>query len=547
MNNTANITNNEQNDFFEYWESLGFFDNIQMILPPQFYLLFEIARLIFTNEKDTEAKNAVEEISREDEEKVYDRDESILVNRMDKLAPLSDNITIDNFRTIYDLKKALPRELAWEDQVFDMKLFTRSLLVQKFYEQYSDEIKPVSTSRDKEGKDSNRFEQKFFLLLDRSNSMEMYMRSFFSKCIIAEFLRKKYNSNAKLYYRAFDSEVGPLVKIDKKEEFPHLVENVLLTTTGGTSTNMQDAVIQAIKDIHYDKEMVDAEILVVTDGVVDNFDKEELIHNLKDIKLNILKIGRDLAEPNYFDLKDVLSKKGFDIDPQSLSLNEIKQKMDISNQKGEEAELNYAEKRIYRYILECSEDITKNLREVTTKFIEIDDLKTDELFTLNDDILNYIENSIKEFSSIDLDKVNIHDRSFIYKKVYFLSQYVEFLMYSKHKDNEALQKASGQLSSIKQSMLSDPHLLEIVMRTKGLEDNKKTMKMAKKEARKRLKNITPQDNILSSDEIKKAKLLLSMDMIGGEGLGLLLRALFARVIMFIKRLFRRNVYDEKED
>ncbi len=536
MNESLNISNSKKSDFFDYWESLGFFDNVQMILPQKFYLLFEIARLIFTTEKDSEARNAVNEISREEIVQDYDRDESILVNRIDKMSPLSDNLNIDNFRTIYDLKKALPRELAWEKQVFDMKLFTRSLLVQRFYEQDADNIKPISTSRDDGGSASNRFEQKFFLLLDRSNSMEMYMRSFYSKCIVAELLRRKFNSNAKIFYRAFDTDVSPLVKIEKKDDFPALVEKVLFTTTGGSSTNMQKAILHAINDINYDKDMMDAEILVITDGVVDNFDKDKLTAHLNDIKLNILKIGRDLAEPNYFDLENVLARKGYNFDPQSVSLNEIKDKMDLLKKEGEEAKLNYDEKNIYRYILECSDEITNNLKEATTKFIEIDDLKTDELYTLNDDVLNFIIDSVSQFSEINIEKEEISERVIIYKRIYFLSQYIEFLMDSKHKDNEILNNSFEQLSLIKQRMLSDSHLLEIVMRTKGLEDNKKSMRIARKEAKKRLKQTQTQDNIISNEEIKRAKMLLTMDMMGGEDMGLILRALFIKLWMFIKRL-----------
>ena len=52
----------------------------------------------------------------------------------------------------------------------------------------------------------------------------------------------------------------------------------------------------------------------------------QLAKTLKDIKLNILKIGRDLAEPNYFEMKKMLSGKGFDFDPQTVNLNDIRKK-----------------------------------------------------------------------------------------------------------------------------------------------------------------------------------------------------------------------------
>ena len=254
-------------DFFEYWESLGFFENLQVILPPRFLIIFEIARVIFTPELISDALSAVEDISKEEKIEAPDRDESILINRLDRVSPLSDNMELDNYRTIYDLKKALPRELTWESDIFNMKLMTRTLMVTRFYESDSDQFRPISTTRDETGRDATRFDQKFFLLLDRSRSMDFKMRSFFSKCLVAEFLRRKINSNAKIFYRPFDSTVGKLFKLEKKEDFARLIEDVLFTTTGGTSTNLQEAIFQAISDIRYDKEMINSEILVITDGI----------------------------------------------------------------------------------------------------------------------------------------------------------------------------------------------------------------------------------------------------------------------------------------
>ena len=168
------------------------------------------------------------EISKEERDYKPDRKESIQVNRLEKYRPLSDRMEIDRYRNIIDLKKALPRELAQEPEVFDIKLYTKTLLVQRHYETEADSFKPISTSRDKRGKEATRYEQKFFILLDRSKSMEAKMRTFYSKCIIAEFLRRKYNTRAKIFYRPFDSRPGDLIKVEKQQDFPRLIEEILL-------------------------------------------------------------------------------------------------------------------------------------------------------------------------------------------------------------------------------------------------------------------------------------------------------------------------------
>jgi hypothetical protein len=81
---TAQFKRNDSQDidFFEYWDSLGFFEYSRTILPPQFFTLFEIARVIFSDERLDDALSAIEEISKEDRDYKPDRKESIHINRL---------------------------------------------------------------------------------------------------------------------------------------------------------------------------------------------------------------------------------------------------------------------------------------------------------------------------------------------------------------------------------------------------------------------------------------------------------------------------------
>lgn len=520
-------------DFFEYWDSLGLFDELSVILPPEFFVIFEIAQVIFTPELISEALNAVEDISREEKIEAPNRDESILVNRVERISPLSDIMVIDRYRTIYDLKKALPRELAWEDDIFDIKLFKHELLVQKFYEEKADTFKPISTLQDESGRQANRFDQKFYLLLDRSRSMEIRMRSFFSKCLVAEFLRRKLNSNAKIFYRPFDSKPGDLFKIEKKEDFPFLIERVLLTTTGGTSTNLQQAVFQAIDDIHYDKDMLNAEILVVTDGI-SKIDKYLMKEKLGDIKLNILKIGRDLAEPDYFEMKKTFDANKIKFDPTALNIKEIQQKMEKS-QEGEEA-LSPLQKRAYRYILEYSESMFKDLKEISHRFVEIPDLDPSSLYELTDEKLDAIETAVDDFARIDFDTKTLEERKKLFKQAYFLSQYVSLLLENKkNAANPILKRCAYKLHKITQDILADPSLLQLVMET-GRFSDKETLKLSKKQLKEKLKEMKMSQTPLSTEEIRKAQMLLTSDL--GEGnIGQFLRVLFIKLLQFLKDIF----------
>ncbi len=526
-------TERPSTDFFDYWDSLGFFDNLQVVLPPQFFAIFEIARVIFTEEMVSEALTAIEDITKKEMLPTPDRDVSIMVNRMERTSPLSDNMEIDNFQTIYQLRKTLPRELAWDDDIFNMKLLTKSLLVQKFYESETDRFKPVSTRRDESGREANRFEQKFFLLLDRSKSMDMRMRSFYSKSIVAEFLRRKINSNAKIFYRPFDSKPGELFKLEKKEDFPLLIERVLLTTTGGTSTNLQAAVCQAASDINYDKDMANAEILVVTDGI-SKINKFELRERLGDIKLNILKVGRDLAEPDFYGVKGAMENVRIDTDFTAYNIQEVNQKM--ARAQLDEESLSPREKRAYGFMLEYSDSIITDLKYISNRFIEIGDLEPTELFKLDDDILDFIEMTTAQLAQLDLSERSVEDLKVIYKKAYFLGQYIELLMeYGGNIANPVLKKAQQALQEARQKMLNDPVLYELVTRAGNFREDKKMLKMSRKEARKRMKEMKLEERALSSKEMKQAQLILTMDTGTSEGgsMGQLIKLLVIKLVQGI--------------
>ncbi len=539
-------------DFFEYWESLGFFENLQIMLHPNFLILFNIARLIFTEDSTVDAYNAIDEITKEEQMYVPNRDESIQVNRIEKIAPVSDRMEIDTFRYIHEMRKTLPRELALEEGVFDMKLFTKTLLVQRYYETEADQFKPITTSKDPRGRDAKRFEQKFFILLDRSKSMEARMRTFYSKCLVAEFLRRKMNSKAKLFFRAFDSKPGPLYKIEKREDFPALIEEVLLTTTGGHSTNLRDAVLQAASDIRYDKEMLKSEILVVTDGI-SQIDKNELKLKLGDIRLNVLKIGGDLPILDYFELEAHLKREHIPVNAESVDLRRIYKELQVARENEEESTLSMAERRIYRSIFDRADKIMQDLKDISYKFIEVGDLRPDLVYQVGDEQLEAIREAANRLSAVNLDECEIADKKRLFRQLQFLQQYVHMLAAHSEESSAALEEIEKRLMGIKNRYLKDKHIIYSFVQVKELKDDKETMKLARKEARQMLKQMKLDNRKLSTREMKKAQLVFTMD-VGGEGsMGQFLMLMFIKLFQQIKRLFllpsriasRRNKKDPR--
>lgn len=525
----SDITSKEGSDFLEYWDSLGFFENLKVILPPDFMLLFEIARNIFTDERSIDAMTAIEEIA--EEEKIYepDREENIQVNRVDKIAPLGDKMEIDTFKNINDMKKALPRELAL-DELFDVKLFTKTLIVQRFYESESDSFKPISTQQDDAGKDANRFEQKFYLLLDRSRSMDHNMRSLFAKCIVAEFLRRKLNSKAKLFYRPFDSKPGRLYRVEKPEDFPKLVERVLLTSTGGRSTNIEAAVFQAVKDIEYEKEMMNTEILIVTDGI-SKINKYEMKKRLGHIKLNVLKIGDELGEADFYSIKEAFDQENMEYNPTSYNVKSIKKEMD-----GSDDSMSMNDQRANRIILDHSEKVFKDLKEVSKKFIEISDFHGDDLFQVTDETISGIKQSVEAFKKMDISDKSLEEKPKIYKKLHFLHQYVQLLEEKGKSHKGELASISLDIMSVKEKFLKDPELLFEIMEVKEIDEDKKMLRLAKKEAKKLFKEMEKNQKKLTIKEMKMAKLILSYDMGDSGSIGHFFLLIIIKFLQFLKRV-----------
>jgi hypothetical protein len=534
----------ESIDFFEYWDSLGFFEFSRTILPEKFFILFEIARVIYSNERLNDAFCAIEEISREDILHKPDRKESIHINRLERISPLSDRMEIGPYRKIMDLKKALPRELAQDEDVFDVKLLTKTLLVQRHFETEADSFKPISTSQNKKGKEATRFEQQFYILLDRSKSMEAKMRTFYSKCIIAEFLRRKFNTKAKIFYRPFDSKTGDLVRVERQEDFPRLIEEILYTTTGGKSTNLHDAVLQAISDIHYNKEMTKSEILVVTDGI-SKIDKNELRIKLGDIKLNVLKIGNEVAMPDLTEIEDQLVKNRVFIYPDTTDIRIIKKRVEDAENNVEGSGLTLGERKAFRKILDASESMFRDLKETARKYIEIGDLDTKILFNIDDERLDHIRLTLERFSVIELDKLTLLEKKKLFRQVQFFYQYIQMLMENGNDDNPSLQEAMLKLSQIKRKMLNNPEMVYLFVEKKELTDNKNTMKLAKGQARKMLKQMKLDDRRLSIAEMKKAELVFTMDTGAGKR-GQMFLLLIIKLIEWLKKVFLKKKSSDSE-
>ncbi len=506
-------------DVIEYGETLGLFDSIRINPPRGFHLIFEIARTVLTD-RQSEAYRAVKDLLEEETETGSERDENIEVNRMDRTSPLSDRMEIETYRTINDLKKALPRELAQDDDIFNAKLFTRTLLVEHFYESERDTFKSISTRDD--GRQANSFDQKVYILLDCSRSMDFKNRSFYSKCLVAEFMRQKIRSRAKIYFRTFQSKTGPLFKALSHEDYPAIMGHVLSSPTGGSGTDIQKAVFQAVDDMDYDREMLNSEILVVTDGG-SRIDRQSLKTKLGAVKLNILKIGDEKARLDYYELKSVFEKSGIKYDPSSFISNGS-----VNRARSSEP---MEERRAQRILSDYSDSVFRDLRDISSRYIEIADIDSESLSgSMSDEetiaMLNATESRLRNaFITSQPDEL-----LGLYRQVVFFQQYLDSMRQNGSSIGHGLQQLLERASELKKKMLQNPGLLREVLETDGMGDDRAELKQSMKELKKMLKEQALNGSRLTGKQMRDGRLVFMMQQGPGKGRpGELLRLLFVKL------------------
>ncbi len=525
------IIQDPSSNVMDYWGDLGLLDTVARSLPKEFHIIFEIARTILS-EQGTDSNKALEDLLNDNFSEVPDREMNIEINRLDKDAPIGERMELDMFRNINDLKRALPRELAHDDEIFDAKLRTRTLMVRRFYESEKDSIKPISTCKDNPGRDVNRFEQKCYVLMDRSRSMDSHMRIFYAKCLVAEFLRKKRDSNARLFYRPFDTYPGQLFKIETKSDFHDLIERVLYTVSGGSSTNLQSAISQAVKDINFEKDMLNTEILVVTDGVC-AIDVEEMRSELKDIRLNVLKIGKDIPVPDYFTMEKLFKRCNLPFNPQSPLLWNIQESLNEYNDPVKRESFSLEKKGILRGVQSNSDAMYKDLRDISYRFIEIDDLPKNLGISVDEESVQQVLSLVERCENDEPLMKIFSEREEFFKRINFLAQYIDLLFAMGYENIRPLETARDRLESMKKKMLKEPELLVQLVESGFFDNDKELLKLAKKEAKQLLKDAKLQNLSLPLKELRNAQIMSGAGF-GKGSIFKMLYIMFYRIWMFIR-------------
>ncbi len=481
---------------FDLWESLGLFEGLEPLLPAEFSILFEIARVVPLHESSLHLKKALDslisiDIPASDSDTLQDRHQLML-----RTAPAGDIMDLGKLRNIDGLKRILPRELALDTPIFDAKLVMKSLLVMNYRENSRDRFMPVpGHGAGMRGTQAGR-EQNLYILLDRSRSMDQMYRSFYSRYIVAEYLRRKRSTSAVIWFRPFDSVPGELFKIDKSSDFPRLIEQVMMAGTGGSGTDLNGALLQAARDMEFHGGAMEGEILAVTDGLAP-VDRYGLKKALRGARLNILKIGSDSAGSDYNSLKQVLDRAGFSMDLSKIDLRGIGRNI----KEKEKSDWTASEKGAYKAILAHVEGLRKDLAETADRFIEIPDLDTGLLFNIAGGDLPIIEEIIARIEGESQSYPDPARWAGLYRMSLALGMYIESIISSRGMFTDKLSGFLLRLSRARHGLLKYPGLLYRVKAMKNYGLDKKNIAIALKDVKAGKKRMERNNRKLSIHKI----------------------------------------------
>lgn len=373
--------------FFEHMEEFGYLRDIEDHLPPEFTAVFEIARVLEDNESELAQRLApILTISTTTSQESSPRSYEWLPNRF---VTHGEEYEAALMRTLDDLKRILPHQYLLPEEVFMRRLAQRSLWI-------NIPVTPVIIPFGSSGSEytPDIFKQKVYVLLDTSTSMTSHHRFQMAKAVVYVFLKRNLQELGHVFLRTFDLELGPLQTATDDVSLRKLIHYCMRLTRLGNGTVMQRAILQAAEDIRKVSILSGAEVLIVTDGA-SHLDREAIREALGDnIRINTVKIGN--AEI-YADEKLLgeLAVKGTSPESRTLAameteLSQLRRKVELTGRDTHSGQIRSQIAGLVDRIGRLRSELVarigasygREIEELSTLFIQVDDISADAIFTL---------------------------------------------------------------------------------------------------------------------------------------------------------------------
>ncbi|MDP8223524.1 MAG: VWA domain-containing protein [Candidatus Lernaella stagnicola] len=405
----------------DFDDFLELFEELHGLVPQSFFLLFKIARVIKTPEAALNGQLRGFFDICESAERTAPTDRPDKQHLTDEVPILTDHEPHFGTRKIKGLEEiglARPGDVAEEDFTDLLRRAEeRQLNVRVLVRSGAGEAAPETAPITDRGTRSmaNAAEQKLYVLLDRSYSMRHRNRLLYAKVLAIEYLRRKKKSNAKLFFRPFDFDVYELESLTSPEEYDALIRRLLFIEPGGKGTDIAHALEVAANDIRFDGMFDGAEILVITDGM-DRVDPDELRQRIGEkIVVHMLKIGRDEADPQDAEIKEIIEKDQL----VGLSREEV---IHLFRQR-----------------------ITQAWDKITETLLETDDLDGRDL-GLGEPEVTFALEAVERITAQPVAGLTLADAEIAFRKASFVEGFIDLLL-SRAEDDKTIGSRSAELSA----------------------------------------------------------------------------------------------------
>lgn len=444
----------ETSPFFARMEEFGFFDAVEEHLPPEFTMIYEIARILEDMEHSlARALSPIMELTTNS-----NKDSSLELITLPHVVE-AEEYEADLIRSVGEIRHIYPYQHLLPDEVFLQRIAERSLWMPR----------PRVPRNFKYQTDSDRYapddrKQKVYLLFDTSSSMQHHYRIHLARAITYLFLRRNQRELGTIFFRTFDIKVGELLVARDIPGFSHLISQVMHDQALGNGTSLQRALVTAISDISHESMLSDAQILVITDGVA-HIDVDALRTAMgSNIVVNTVKIGRAKMPVDARAIEEYAYNSSRPDAQRMRNLLEQRRSLDASlrNASGTmrtesiKSQIGLIDSQISSLMQRISVDVehqyNTEIQELSEVYVEIDDISAEEMFSFPEHKISELEQlaeALLEQLRTEHQVEDIKRAAILYDHLYLLMQYNKI-------DAPRLERYAKELESMLDQILNRP-------------------------------------------------------------------------------------------
>lgn len=433
-------------------EEFGFFNVVEQHLPPEFTMIYEIARII---EDETSAiGQALAPILALEN---HSDSENVLEPMLIPNIPDAKEYEADLIRSVSEIRSIYPYQFLLPESVFLQRVAERSLWMPR----------PRVPRNFRYQSESNTFspddrKQKVYVLFDTSSSMMQHYRIHLARAITFLFLKQNQKELGTVFFRTFDLDIGDLKTARDLPSFTELISHMMHERALGNGTSLQKALEVAINDISHESQLSQAQILVITDGVA-HIDIDKLKEQMGDqITVNTVKIGHARMIVDAKIIEDQVYHSSSDDAVRLRGL--LEQKHDAERalksaagnlrQEGLKSQLALLQRQIDALMSKLGDSVTERygleIKRLSTTYVEIDDVPAEVMFSFPESKVKELEELAESLLKLLEEEHQVEDikrAAILYDHLYLLMKYNEI-------DAPRLERAARELENMLERLLN---------------------------------------------------------------------------------------------